>query len=211
MNRNNKSNEAVVLTLRKRYSTVRRSKQGRRVSRAEYSQYGAQHGVEGDEGEGREGRGEGYSDGDSTLGNRNPWSDLRTNGGTTQQQDIDGGVSGEEGTRRVRNRLSFDDATRIIVLPEDAQWLMEDVNSSDSEDEYGNESTAPPSPDSTSNGAGVSGDGVGVGAGGSSGIGVGVGESTTPTPVPTPSKRHGTYFHHPERRRQTIPGAFPRS
>ena len=185
---------------------MRRSKQGRRVSRAEYSQYGTQHGVEGDEGEGREGRGEGYSDADSTLGNRNPWSDLRTNGGTTQQQDVDGEVSGE-GTRRVRNRLSFDDATRIIVLPEDAQWLMEDVNSSDSEDEYGNESTAPPSPDSTSNEAGVSGDGDV--AGGSTAIGTG--ESTTPTPVATPSKRHGTYFHHPEKRRQTISGAFPRS
>lgn len=30
------------------------------------------------------------------------------------------------------------------------------------------------------------------------------------TPVsPARSSRYGTYFHHPERRRQPIPGAFP--
>lgn len=26
----------------------------------------------------------------------------------------------------------------------------------------------------------------------------------------SPTKRHATYYHHPERRRQSIPGAFPR-
>ena len=26
----------------------------------------------------------------------------------------------------------------------------------------------------------------------------------------TPTKRYATYYHHPERRRQSIPGAFPR-
>ena len=27
----------------------------------------------------------------------------------------------------------------------------------------------------------------------------------------SPTKRYATYYHHPERRRQSIPGAFPRS
>jgi hypothetical protein len=26
----------------------------------------------------------------------------------------------------------------------------------------------------------------------------------------SPTKRYATYYHHPERRRQSIPGAFPR-
>lgn len=39
-------------------------------------------------------------------------------------------------------------------------------------------------------------------------------DSTAPTPGmgavgPSRTSRYGTYFHHPERRRQTIPGAFP--
>jgi hypothetical protein len=39
-------------------------------------------------------------------------------------------------------------------------------------------------------------------------------ETATPT-SPSPAQplsrlsRYGTYFHHPERRRQTVPGAFP--
>ena len=37
---------------------------------------------------------------------------------------------------------------------------MEGVKGSDSEEEYGNESTTPHNPDSPSNGEGVSGDGV---------------------------------------------------
>lgn len=33
--------------------------------------------------------------------------------------------------------------------------------------------------------------------------------STLPR-IRTPTKRYATYYHHPERRRQSIPGAFPR-
>lgn len=35
--------------------------------------------------------------------------------------------------------------------------------------------------------------------------------STAATPLLSPSRtsRYGTYFHHPERRKQPIPGAFP--
>lgn len=169
-------NEAVVLTLRKRYSTIRKGKRRRTISGA-HSQ---------EQGSGREG----YSDADPTLGN--PWSDLRT----------DGPQSAPDDARRVRNRLSFDDATRIIVLPEDAQWLMENVES-DSEEDYGNDTT-PPSPDSAHVNGSSSASTALDPAGASS--------SPASATMASPSKaRHGTYFHHPERRKQTIPGAFPRS
>lgn len=176
-NQNGSSNEAVVLTLRKRYSSIRKGKRGRTISQSLAQEPGV--------GLGREG----YSDAESTLGN--PWSDLRTDERRASQS-----------ARKVNHRLSFDDASGVIILPEEAHWLMEDVDS-DSEEDYGNDTT--PSTSSVhenqpSSSAGVDG-----------GIVTSLSQ-TSPVIAASPSiQRHGTYFHHPEKRRQTIPGAFPRS
>lgn len=77
------------------------------------------------------------------------------------------------------NRLSYDPASGVIVLPDDSDWLGEE---SDSDAEYmssvenqENSNAVPALPHARS-----------------------------------PTKRYATYFHHPERRRQSIPGAFPR-
>ncbi|KAH8109916.1 DUF221-domain-containing protein [Phellopilus nigrolimitatus] len=175
---NGKSDEAVVLTLRKRYSTIRKGSRIRTTSQS------STHVLDGGEQINRmEG---GYTDADPAL--TNPWSDLRP-----------GAARRSESTRSraLNHRLSFDDASGVIVLPEDAHWLMEDVDS-DSEEDYGvnaapaTESDLDLSPTTDVNGAGPS--------------------SAGQAAVISPSKqRHGTYYHHPEKRRQTIPGAFPRS
>ena len=81
--------------------------------------------------------------------------------------------------RHTDNRLSYDQASGVIVLPEDSDWLGGD---SDSDAEYMS---------STEN----------------------LENSNDVSVLPhlrTPTKRYATYYHHPERRRQSIPGAFPR-
>lgn len=113
---------------------------------------------------------------------------------------VDAGSSRRLGERAplLQHRLSFDDASGVIMLPDDVDWLMEDVGSDSDSEDYGTlssspsaarESTAPPA------------DG---GAHSDSELLDGSGPATSPT-----RKRRQTYFHHPERRRQTIPGAFP--
>lgn len=77
------------------------------------------------------------------------------------------------------NRLSFDPASGVIVLPEDSDWLGE---VSDSDADYMSSVENQESANTVS----------------------------ALSPLRTPTKRHATYYHHPERRRQSIPGAFPR-
>ena len=78
---------------------------------------------------------------------------------------------------QTNNRLSYDPASGVIVLPEDSDWLGEE---SDSDAEYIS------SVENQEN-------------------------SNVVSDLPrTPTKRYATYYHHPERRRQSIPGAFPR-
>lgn len=77
------------------------------------------------------------------------------------------------------NRLSYDQASGVIMLPEDSDWLGEE---SDSDAEYVSSSENLETLNNV---------------------------STLPR-VRSPTKRYGTYYHHPERRRQSIPGAFPR-
>ncbi|KAK7001849.1 hypothetical protein R3P38DRAFT_3283648 [Favolaschia claudopus] len=100
------------------------------------------------------------------------------------------------------HRLSFDPASGVINLPDTDDWLDEDEED-DSDQDYGTqtgglENSVPSLNDlerPTSNGP----------------------DEHTMLDVPvsgspsTPSRlsRYGTYFHHPERRRQVVPGAFP--
>jgi calcium permeable stress-gated cation channel len=84
------------------------------------------------------------------------------------------------------------------MLPDDEQWMGEEEDSE--EEDYGSTSTPTlqrsqtmPIVASTSNGGDISSTSV-----------------NNPPLSTSRGSRYGTYFHHPERRRQQIPGAFPR-
>lgn len=105
------------------------------------------------------------------------------NGRTLQLHDPPDEDQEDEESRpaesHTNNRLSYDPASGVIMLPEDPGWLGEE---SDSDAEYVS------SVENQEN-------------------------SNTVSALPharSPTKRHATYYHHPERRRESIPGAFPR-
>lgn len=107
----------------------------------------------------------------------------------------------------------------MIALPDD--WGMEDIGSDSDSEEYGmNSGTLSPTPSHHDGDVVITTDAVHsdqleqaqTGPEADEGLLV-PGErpvSTTSTPTtPAHKKRYTTYFHHPEKRRQTIPGAFP--
>jgi len=158
---NNYSSQAVVLTLRNRYSiTKRNTRQFTAGSRNS------------------PGSGDYTVDVSSDPTTSNPWEDAQPN--TLRRSPT--------APDHLNHRLSFDQASGVIMLPDDSDWLI-DVDSD--EEDYGE--TALEAPQA---GATVSGD---------------VLSSPTSSAVSnSPAKRrYGTYYHHPERRRSVIPGAFP--
>jgi len=101
------------------------------------------------------------------------------------------GANGRPSPRHARtaplsHRLSFDHATGVITLPDDGEWLLQEEDSDSEEGGTSREATQhegePTGPDA---------------------------EVTSPTELSS-GVRHRTYYHHPEKRR-TIPGAFPAS
>ncbi|KAG2142930.1 hypothetical protein DEU56DRAFT_870510 [Suillus clintonianus] len=115
------------------------------------------------------------------VGTSNPWMDTRTARGGR----------GSQPHSSLNHRLSFDPASGVIMLPEDGDWLIDD----DSDDDYGTMSPTPEAAHSPSNAS-------------QENLLPTNGQSPS-TPLASPSKRrHGTYYHHPERRR-TVPGSFP--
>jgi calcium permeable stress-gated cation channel len=92
----------------------------------------------------------------------------------------------------LHHRLSFDDASGVIMLPDD-DWLDEE-ESSDSDEEISDGPTpsVAQSPET------------------SQATDVPFPATETQALLPrSPSKRYATYYHHPERRRtQTMPGAY---
>ncbi|KAG8742156.1 hypothetical protein FRC10_001964 [Ceratobasidium sp. 414] len=97
----------------------------------------------------------------------------------------------------LRNRLSYDHATGIIMLPDDSDWMGEDESSSD-------EAPGPVH--------------IQIDTGSSNRLedeGVATPVPTLRSPAtlrsPTSQNRYATYFHHPERRKSKMPGGFPRS
>jgi calcium permeable stress-gated cation channel len=166
-----KSDQAVVLSLRKRYSVVRRG--GRTSTTGNAAPQGGvpiQGGVQNS----------GELSGDVT---NNPW-----------QEPTAGGPSNPSQPRHtINHRLSYDFGSGVIVLPDDGIWL-EDVDSdSDVEDGIGDMAGGEASPELAAPAEGVPGGPDGQVVSGSS------------------KTRYGTYFHHPERRWQSVPGAFPTS
>ncbi|KAF9261079.1 DUF221-domain-containing protein [Marasmius fiardii PR-910] len=201
----NDPNQAVVLTLRKRPSI-------RRGSRT-FSSMTAN-------GQGDSQNGLGRSGSADVSGVSNPWEDSHSRFPSHSASSTIRGSSSSSG--RSNHRLSFDQATGIIILPDDETWLGPgDDSEDDSEVDYGDfqrqrrtsaglgsPPSLPASPSRERDG------GVSTGS-----------EDGTPTPsIRDPSSlplsaaslsrtsRYGTYFHHPERRRSAqLPGAYPRS
>lgn len=118
-------------------------------------------------------------------GQGNPWQD---DGATRSAQ-------------RVSHRLSFDPASGVIMLPDDDGadgWMAGGGDAPGDEDEVDSEEETQESDEED--------------------YGVETLRRTQTEPLlstspatPSRASRYGTYFHHPERRRQVIPGAFPRS
>ncbi|KAG6844854.1 hypothetical protein H0H87_003097 [Tephrocybe sp. NHM501043] len=156
-----KDSEAVVLTLRKRYSSVRGPRASSVPPTRDIPFAGPSSQV----------------DAPVDPGAANPWEDPRprlTSNGHT-----------------LNHRLSFDVASGVIMLPDNETWLDDSADS----DEEDLQNTGGLEQSITE--ASVVGDGD---------------EPLVVSPTSSPSRasRYGTYFHHPERRRQTVPGAFPR-
>ncbi|KIK63926.1 hypothetical protein GYMLUDRAFT_241156 [Collybiopsis luxurians FD-317 M1] len=153
----NDGGQTVVLTLRKRPSTVRRS----RVVSTSIPTPGSS------------------SENNGTTSN--PWQDARSSRRSQTTPNV------------LHHRLSFDHASGVIMMPDDENWLVDDVDSD--EDDYGDEAD-PRMPTEASRSEAVSED---------------EDSASGPSLSASPSRisRYGTYFHHPEKRRQTIPGSFP--
>lgn len=173
--------EAVVLTLRKRYSGAPR-RAARGPSEDGHAPATTLAGLDG----GSVGVG---ADPSAVI---DPWQDPAATARGGRQREV----------RVLSHRLSYDHASGVIVLP-DEEWGEE---GSESEEDYGTagdgleRSVTESMLDAEGAGDGVAG---GSAAGGSAASGAGGGG-----PLGRLS-RYGTYFHHPERRKQSVPGAFP--
>ncbi|KAI0029909.1 hypothetical protein K488DRAFT_55341 [Vararia minispora EC-137] len=181
----NQGDQAVVLTLRKRHSVVRRGA-GQLVS----GTHSALKGL-------LKRSSTVPTSTDAPVADQpvesNPWSE--------PGPSVHRSMSTPAATR-LSHRLSYDFGSGVIMLPEGADWL-EGSGEDGSDDDYGSVLD-----DDDSSGARLSAE--------PSTDGASEGELLPPTSgQPRPStisrSRHRTYFHHPERRRQTIPGAFPSS
>lgn len=159
--------------------------------------------------------------GESVGLSNNPWEEsLRPRAGGSRRSHGRGagvGLDHEQeqehehaGGTPLHHRLSFDHASGVIMLPDDDDWLMEEPDSDEDVTfggTVGNTDGEGGSRGGGGSGGGDHGDGDGVRE-----LSMGSGSGGEPASPMTPSRasRYGTYFHHPERRRQQIPGAFPR-
>lgn len=142
----------------------------------------------------------------------NPWGDIRS---LAPRRRYPAGSS-----NTVRHRLSFDHGSGVIMLPDDPEdWLDLVDDDSDEEHHHHHHDTA------DDDAADVGGNNEGEDDHGEGGeleqsvASLMSTDSTAATPVnshgvasPSRMSRYGTYWHHPERRRerQSLPGAFPR-
>jgi len=161
--------QAVVLTLRKRYS-VARTRSGRQQS--------------------QDGRRDSTVAGPSSREVPNASAQVDPTAFIDPWQDARPEIR-RSGPPTLSHRLSYDHASGVIMLP-DHDWLEEEDDDSEEQD-YGTENGLEQSVTESM-----------------------INEEAAPSPVSTsPAQplsrlsRYGTYFHHPERRRQTVPGAFP--
>ncbi|TEB19621.1 DUF221-domain-containing protein [Coprinellus micaceus] len=176
--------DAVVLTLRKRHSRPfggQRRGSSSRGPRARDSSATLTN---------ANGNGLGLGEDDDHEGivdpTANPWQDTgATSSGRRRGQP----------QRAVTEPLNYDHASGVIILPDEDGWLDEDDVDSD-EGVNGLDQSMTESMMSLGEAS--------TGTDGERPVGEG-------SPLNTGRQsRYGTYFHHPERRRQQIPGAFPR-
>lgn len=180
------SNQAVVLTLRKRYSSLRRGARPATTDGRDFSAATSSQSINGRTGTGNPG------DVSDPIVTGNPWEDAEP--GLTAQR-------ARTTPAPLNHRLSFDDASGVIMLPDGGEWIEEEEDSD--EEDYGatEHGLDQSQTDTIVSDAPLSSSPIASSSSVASG---------TPV-VPAPSRsRYGTYFHHPERRRQPIPGAFPR-
>ena len=186
--------QAVVLTLRKRYSTARNRGQSRQS---------AVGGGAGDwDGNAHGGVGSAVTTPVDPITVIDPWQDASTS--TSHQRRVDN----TRRSRTLNHRLSYDHASGVIMLPDEAEWLENDVDSdeADSDDvDYGTElERSVTSLAGEGESSPLTLESRAVDGGGTVGQ-TGQGQTQASPRI----SRYGTYFHHPERRRQNIPGAFP--
>ncbi|KAF8901139.1 hypothetical protein CPB84DRAFT_1708514 [Gymnopilus junonius] len=175
-NQHSQGDQAVVLTLRKRYSVAR----NRRDSRAGESSVAGPSNAIAPSGEGTDAH---LVDPSTVI---DPWQDATARPTPRRNHTL-------------THRLSYDHASGVIMLPEDGEWLEDGDEDVDSDEvDYGTEHGGLEQSITES----VVSDN---GPSGPSGV---PSNAATGQPLSRLS-RYGTYFHHPERRRQTIPGAFP--
>jgi len=186
--------QAVVLTLRKRYSggprrSARRQSQDSRRDGGSTSTPAGGVRLELPDG----------STVDPTVIN-NPWEDARP--GTTTRRTYR--HPSRHHAPPLRHRLSYDHASGVIMLPDDGDWLHPDGDADDADDDDSEE----PNYEGTTNGLETETESM------HNEESVVDNTPSSPSQQSRPS-RYGTYFHHPERaaarRRQSIPGAFPAS
>lgn len=115
----------------------------------------------------------------------NPW-----------QEQLAGTPSTSQTHRAISHRLSYDFDSGVIILPDDEAW-PEGLDSDSEDDAGGADNSSRPFQAVLSNSA--------IPVGGQEVVGAADVQN-----VSMSSKtRYGTYFHHPERRWQSVPGAFP--
>ncbi|KAJ3568493.1 hypothetical protein NP233_g5666 [Leucocoprinus birnbaumii] len=143
----------------------------------------------------------------------NPWNDLRgappPSGPTRRHTTPNAG-----GT--LHHRLSFDHGSGVIMLPDDAEDWLDDLGDDDPDSDEDHHHHAADSHNAPEGNADDEGEGGGEGRGLEQSVASLMStDSTAATPgvagVASPSRmsRYGTYWHHPERRRDSrmsIPG-----
>lgn len=155
------STQAVVLTLRKRYSSLRKDSRPL-LAGARPAGYSATVDASRD-------RPISANSAAEEVTSINPWQDTRP--GPSRMRSA---------PTQVTHRLSFDQASGVIMLPDEEDWIEEDE---DSDEDYGNNLESSQILESPTS---VGGDENGQGS-----------------TAPNSSKRYATYYHHPERRRVT--------
>ena len=115
----------------------------------------------------------------------NPW-----------QEQITGSSSTSQTHRAITHRLSYDFDSGVIILPDDEVWPG--GLDSDSEDDVGSANDISRPSQVVQSDSAIPGGGQEV-----------VGTADVQNVSMSSKTRYGTYFHHPERRWQSVPGAFP--
>lgn len=165
-----RGDQAVVLTLRKRYSMARRDVRDF-VNKNQNA-----------------GRGDQWSGADPSGADQ--LSSTPATGSAPPRSHSPDNIRPLPQSQPLIHRLSFDHATGVIMLPEDGEWILQNEDSDSEEGAISRETTQHEEvvngdePTSTNMATGVERIGGG---------------------------RYRTYYHHPERRRQTASGVISQS